>query len=193
MRNPGSIFRYQPKHFEWLNVKLESGNLLETYAQVESIWKKVDDVHPLRAHFYDQQIDEAFSGLRATLNLAGFLAFLAICIASLGLLGMVVFTTELRVKEVSIRKVLGASESALLFLLGKAFFILLLIAAIIGLSITIFFFEQVVFPNVANSAPLNLGEMLIGVLTIFLIALVMIVSQTLKVTRTNPAQVLQSE
>jgi hypothetical protein len=55
----------------------------------------------------------------------GFITFLAICIASMGLFGMVVFTTETRLKEISIRKVLGASEGGLIFLLSKGFLILL--------------------------------------------------------------------
>jgi hypothetical protein len=55
------------------------------------------------------------------------------------------------------------------------------------------FFEQVVFPKTANHAPLNIVEMVIGVLVILGLALIMIGSQTLKVARTNPAEVLKSE
>lgn len=193
LRNPGVIFQYQPQHYEWLNVKLESNDLLATYEKVEAKWKEIDPVHPINARFYDEQIDEAFSGLKATVKLAGFLAFLAICIASLGLLGMVVFTTEIRIKEISIRKVLGAEEWRLLFLLGKNFMVLLLIAASIGIPVTVLFFEKLVFTTVANSAPLNLMEMILGVVAIFSIALFMIIFQTMKVTRTNPAEVLKSE
>jgi ABC-type antimicrobial peptide transport system permease subunit len=106
---------------------------------------------------------------------------------------MVVFTTEIRLKEISIRKVMGASEASLLYILGKGFISLLLIASCIGLPIIILFFEQVVFPKTANHAPLNIVEMVIGVLVILGLALIMIGSQTLKVARTNPAEVLKSE
>jgi putative ABC transport system permease protein len=187
------IFRYEPASARLLNVKIQSSDLIATHTKIEAIWKKFDPIHPFEARFYSQQIEEAFSGLKATVKLAGFLAFLAICIASLGLLGMVVFTTEIRLKEMSIRKVMGASESRLLYLLGKGFIALLLIATCISLPIVILFFEKVVFPNTTNHAPLNLMEMLLGVVAIVVLALIMIGSQTMKVAKANPAEVLRSE
>jgi putative ABC transport system permease protein len=187
------VFRYSKKDSRLMNVKIQSSDLIATHAKIESIWKKIDPVHTFEARFYNEQIQEAFAGLSATVKLAGFLAFLAISIASLGLLGMVVFTTEIRLKEISIRKVMGASEGKLLYLLGKGFVFLLLIAAAIGMPIVIFFFEKVVFPNTANHAPLNVFEMLLGVLAILILALIMIVSQTLKAAKANPAEVLKNE
>jgi ABC-type antimicrobial peptide transport system permease subunit len=121
------VFRYSKKDSRLMNVKIQSSDLIATHAKIESIWKKIDPVHAFEARFYNEQIQEAFAGLSATVKLAGFLAFLAISIASLGLLGMVVFTTEIRLKEISIRKVMGASEGKLLYLLGKGFVFLLLI------------------------------------------------------------------
>lgn len=187
------VFRHEPLNGRILNVKIQSNDLIATHAKIEAIWKKLDPVHPFQARFYNEQIEEAFAGLRATVKLAGFLAFLAICIASLGLLGMVVFTTEIRLKEISIRKVMGASETGLVYLLGKGFIILLIVATGISLPIVIIFFEKVVFPSTANHAPLNLAEMLLGVLAILVLALLMIGSQTLKVTKANPAEVLKAE
>jgi len=188
-----TVFRYLREKPNIMNVKIQSNDLIGTHAKIEAVWKKIDPVHPFEAKFYNQQIEEAFAGLRATLKLAGFLAFLAISIASLGLLGMVVFTTEIRLKEVSIRKVMGASEAKLLLLLGKGFVFLLLISTAISLPIVILFFQNVVFPNTANHAPLNIFEMLLGVLVILLFALIMIATQTLKVARANPAEVLKNE
>ena len=187
------VFRYSKKDSRLMNVKIQSSDLIATHAKIESIWKKIDPVHRFEARFYNEQIQEAFAGLSATVKLAGFLAFLAICIASLGLLGMVVFTTEIRLKEISIRKVMGASEGKLLYLLGKGFVFLLLIAAAISMPIVILFFEKVVFPNTANHAPLNIFEMLLGVLAILILALIMIGSQTLKAAKSNPAEVLKNE
>jgi putative ABC transport system permease protein len=127
------------------------------------------------------------------MKLTGFVAFLAICIATMGLLGMVVFTTETRLKEISIRKVLGASEGKLIYLLGKGFIMLLGIAAGIAMPVTYLFFERVMFPELENHAPLSLTEGMIGVLSVMVIAIVMIASQTFKVARTNPAEVLKNE
>lgn len=187
------ILRYSSKGANFLNVKIESTDILATYAKIEAIWKKVDSVHPLNAKFYSEQIERSFKGLRASAKIAGFISFLAICIASMGLLGMVVFTTETRLKEISIRKVLGATEAGLLVLLGKGFFLLLIVSAGIGLPITYLFFDQIVFQELANCAPIAASDLLIGFFAIALLALTMICLQTFKATRANPADVLKTE
>lgn len=191
--NRDVILRYSPKKANWLNVKIGSPDILATYGKIESIWKKIDPVHPMDAKFFDDQIEKSFAGLKAAVKVAGFIAFLAISIASLGLLGMVVFTTETRLKEISIRKVLGASEASLLRLLGKGFFVLLILAAIIALPITYLFFDQVVFQEIGNHTSIAFMDLTMGFFAVMFLALVMISLQTFKATRTNPAEVLKSE
>lgn len=187
------IFRYSNKDARVLNVKVESSDLLQTYSKMEAIWKKIDAVHPFEAKFYNESIEQAFAGLKAAVKMAGFLAVLAICIASMGLLGMVVFTTETRLKEISIRKVLGASEAELIYLLGRGFILLLAVSAFIALPVTYLFFDQVLFPEIANHAPLSFFDFFTGVAFILLIATLMIGTQTLKVARSNPAEILKTE
>lgn len=187
------VLRYSPEPAGCLNVKILSSDWPETYARIEKIWKKIDPVHPLDAKFYDEQIEESFRGLKASMKVGGFLAFLVIVIASVGLLGMVVFTTETRLKEISIRKVLGAGEGGLLYLLSKGFLLLLLISGAIALPVTYLFFEKILLPEIANHAPIRMLEMFAGVVVIMILALLMIGSQTLKVARTNPAEVLKTE
>jgi putative ABC transport system permease protein len=187
------MMRYSNEPGGSLNLKILSGDWPRTYAKLESIWKKIDPVHTFDARFYDEEIEENFQGLKASVKVGGFLAFLVICIASIGLLGMVVFTTETRLKEISIRKVLGASEPRLLYLLSKGFLFLLTIAAAIALPITYLFFEKMLLPMIANHRPIGTWEVLVGVLVVIFIAVVMIGSQTLKVARTNPASVLKTE
>ncbi|HEX8040588.1 MAG TPA: ABC transporter permease [Chryseosolibacter sp.] len=187
------IIRYGPDQAQYLNVKILSGDWPETYSKIEDIWKKIDNVHPLDAKFYDAEIEEGFQGLKGSMKAGSFLAFLIICISSIGLLGMVVFTTETRRKEVSIRKVLGATEARLLYLLSKGFLLLLVIAAAIGLPLTYLFFDIVLLPKVANHAPMGVMEFSLGVLVVMGIALLILASQTLKIARSNPADVLKTE
>jgi len=187
------ILRYSNHNANYLNVKIQSEDLPATYAKLESIWKKLDPVHPFEAQFYSQQIQDGFKGLEASVKVGGFLSILVICIASIGLLGMVVFTTELRIKEVSVRKVLGSSELSLLALLSRGFLVLLMISALIAIPTTYLFFAKILLPQIPNSLPLQLQEMVLGSFAVLLLALLMIGSQTLKVARTNPAEVLNRE
>jgi hypothetical protein len=187
------VFRYIGEKPEVLLVKYATDDFATFNAKVASIWKKLDDVHPYDADIYEDRIKEGYKGLDASIKLAGFIAFLAIIIASLGMLGMVVFTTETRVREVSIRKILGASQSGLLYLLGKGFILLLVIAAVISLPVTYLFFEKVMLPNIANHAPIEFGEITLGLCVVVIISLLMIGHQTLKIARSNPAATLKSE
>jgi len=147
----------------------------------------------LDATFYDDQIEHAYSVYVVMIKVIGFLAFLAVCIASMGLFGMVVFTTETRLKEISIRKVLGATEWMLIFLLSRGFLFLLTLSALVALPLTYFFFENLVLVSITYHQPVRPSELLTGVLVVMIIAFVMIGSQTLKIARTNPANVLKNE
>ena len=71
-------------------------------------------------------------------RIIGFIGFLTILISCLGLLGMVVYTVEGKLKEMGIRKVLGASEGNIIWQLSKGFLILLSIAILIAVPLTIF-------------------------------------------------------
>lgn len=188
------IFRYGKKEADYLNIRfLANTNWTDTRAKMEAIWKKHDPVHLMHAKLYTDQIKEGFDGLEASIKLATFMAAMAICISSLGLLGMVVFTTETRLREVSIRKVLGASEGKLIFLLGRSFIVLLVIATAISLPVTYLFFEKILLVQIGNHTAIAPFEMFAGVIGILFLAALLIGSQTFKVARANPADVLKNE
>ena len=192
-RSRAVMFRYAAGDPTYLNVKLESYDWLSTRQKIAAIWRRLDDVHALDAKFYDDQIEDAFQGLAASARLSGFIAFLLICLASIGLLGMVVYATETRLKEISIRKVFGASNAGIFYLLGKGFFLLLGIAAAIAVPLTYFAFDKIMLPEIANHAPLGIFEFFGGLAGIAIIAMLMIGSQMTKVIHTNPGEVLKNE
>jgi cell division protein FtsX len=189
-----TVFRYDPgRTYQYVNVKIDSKDLPATMARIETAWKKIDKVHALDAKFYDDQIEHAYAQFSVMVKVIGFLAFLAVCIASMGLFGMVVFTTETKLKEISIRKVLGASEGNLVVLLSRGFLLLLAMAALIALPATYLFFDRVVLVNFAYHAPIGWLDMFVGLAGVLVIAALMIGSQTLKVARANPAATLKNE
>jgi putative ABC transport system permease protein len=188
------VFRYSATEpGGYLNVKINSKDLPAVMSSIEELWKKTDKTHPLDARFYDDQIEEAYNQFSVMVKVIGFLAFLAICIASMGLFGMVVFTTETKLKEISIRKVLGANEFTLVYLLSKGFLVLLALSSLIALPVTYFFFDKVVLTKFAYHQPISMAELLMGVSGVMMLAFLLIGSQTLKVARSNPAKVLKSE
>jgi len=190
---PVAFMYWTPEDRAIINAKIQSDDMPATMAKIASTWKKIDRVHPFEAEFYDEAIEEAYSEFSAMIKIIGFLAFLAVSIASMGLFGMVVFTTETRLKEISIRKMLGASSGNLIYLLSRGFLVLLSISAFIALPLTYLFFENLVLTNFPYHTPVQVTELFVGLLAVLLIALIMIGSQTMKAAKSNPAEVLKSE
>jgi ABC-type antimicrobial peptide transport system permease subunit len=188
------VFRYFTNpDYGYVNVKIFTSDWYGAMQNIEAAWKKIDKVHPIDAAFYDDQIKQAYSQFSMMIKVIGFLSFLAVCIASMGLFGMVVFSTETRLREISIRKVFGAGEWKLVLLLSRGFILLLALAAIIALPATYLFFDKVILSNFAYHNPIELPDMLSGLLAVMIIAVLMLASQTVKVARSNPAEVLKNE
>ena len=190
---PVAFMFWTPDDGAVVNARIQSTDIAATKARIEAIWKKIDRVHPFRAEFYDDEIENAYSEFSTMIKIIGFLSILAISIASMGLFGMVVFTTETRLKEIGIRKVMGASSGNLVYLLSRNFLILLSISAAIALPVTYLFFEKMVLTKFPYHTPVQIFELCIGLLVVLLIAFVMIGSQTLKAASRNPVDVLKSE
>ncbi|KAA9346300.1 ABC transporter permease [Larkinella humicola] len=190
---PVALMFWTPEDQATLNVKIKSTDLRATLARIESAWKAIDRVHPFQAQFFDEAIEEAYSEFSILIKIIGFLSILAISIASMGLFGMVSFTTETRLKEISIRKVMGASASNLVYLLSRGFLVLLSISALIALPVTYLFIEKVVLTNFPYHTPVQIAELFAGLLVVLLIAVLMIGSQTMKAAKSNPAEVLKND
>jgi putative ABC transport system permease protein len=186
-------FRYDPDSYQYLNLKISSTDLISTMKKIEGEWKKIDNVHEFQGTFYDERIERAYAEYSVIFTIVGFLAFITVSIAALGLLGMAVYTAETRLKEISIRKVLGATESNLIKLLAKGFMWLLVIAALIAMPITYFLFDTVVLAESVNRINIGIVELFSGVILIFSIGLLTIGSQTYKAAKSNPADTLRSE
>ncbi|MFD2522229.1 ABC transporter permease [Emticicia soli] len=188
------IFRYSddPKASN-VNVLIKSTDIPATMASIENAWRKIDKVHPIDAKFYNDQLEKTYAQFSVMVKGIGFISFLAICIASLGLFGMVVFTAEVRLKEIGIRKVLGATESGLIFLLSKGFLLLLGVAALVALPATYLFFDQIILPKLVYHLPMAFYEFVVPVLAVMLLASLLIGSQALKAARTNPVKNLKIE
>ena len=187
------LFRYRTDDFYQVNIKFNTTDLLSAREKVESAWKSIDPIHPIRASFYDDRIEETYSEYAVMIKIIGFLAFLAITIAIMGLLGMVMFTTETRMKEISIRKVLGATEQGLVMLLGRGFMWLLLIASLLAIPSTYYLFDEIVFSDISYRAPIGVIDLLAGTVFVMIVAIIAVSSQTIGASRQNPAQILRNE
>lgn len=116
-------------------IKLKGGNIGDALESLRTTWDEMGATEPLDVRFLDDQIDQLYEKEQNIAKTIGTFAFLSIFVGCIGLFGLITFSTEQRVKEIGIRKVLGASVSNIIFLLFKDFGKLVLIAFIISIPI----------------------------------------------------------
>ena len=187
------LFRNISDSYNFINVKFASNNFTETLRQIEVSWKKTGSAHPFDAYFYDELIQRAYGEYSSMMKAIGYLAFLTVIIASLGLIGIVVYSTQSRISEISIRKVFGARATQLMIMLSSDFIKLLALALLIAIPITYFIFSKIVLSGEVYRAPIGLFELAFGSFSVLIIAVILISIQTLKIATTNPAESLRSE
>ncbi|MCB0841127.1 MAG: ABC transporter permease, partial [Bacteroidetes bacterium] len=173
-------------------IRYRSENPRELLQRVEQIWEKHAGGHPFEYSFMDQEFDNRFKEDQKLGSILTFFSALAIFIACLGLFALASFTAEQRKKEISIRKVLGASVSSIIQLLFSNFFKLLLISTAIAVPVGYYLMSNWL-DGFAYRTEVGVGVIVVSCLAVFAIAWVTVGSQTFRAARANPADNLHRE
>lgn len=187
------IFRNRPKEsYFHVMVKTKPSQLKKTIDAVAQIYKKYESDYPFSYGFVNQDLDRQYSNDKRTATILLVFSILAIFISCMGLLGLVTFTTQQRIKEIGIRKVLGASVVSIATLLSKDFLKLVLFSCVIafpmgywGIS---FWLQDFVYKIEINGWIFVLA----GLLAIS-IAIVTVSYQAFKAALMNPVKSLKME
>lgn len=187
-------FRYRPEDFQLMSVAFEESSKDRLMAALSPIWKKFDAVHPLQSNLMRDEINDAYetSGFTDVLKIMKYISFLSIVLACLGMLGMVMYNTQLRTKEVSVRKVMGASIKDVTVLLSRSFMWLIGIGVLIGIPLS-YLLGNLFLQNFAYKISHGLWLVAAAVLITCLLGLITICSQTIKAALANPIKSLRTE
>ncbi len=184
--------RYDPSRFNLVQVKY-SGSYDDAAKSVEQAWAKVNPTQKLDYKSFEEEVKFFYTTIFSDfVTVVGVIALLAIVIACLGLLGMATYTTETRLKEISIRKVLGSSSEALVYLISKSFMKLLAVAIVIAVPFA-WFINNMWLELIAYRTPFSWTVITIGVGIVVLLGVLTIGSQTVKAAFTNPVNSLKNE
>ncbi len=186
------VLSNDPTGFRFLNVKIASDKMKPALARINIAWAAIDPVHPLKFKFFDEQLAASSKGFFDMVSILGFMAFLAVTIACLGMLGMAVHTTERRRKEVGIRKILGAQVRDLAYLLSKEFLLILFISTAIAAPLS-FYVNNLWLRNFPNRVEFGWDIIASGIGIIMLLGGLTIGSQTLRAARANPIKSQRTE
>jgi putative ABC transport system permease protein len=122
-------------YYNRLSIKVAGKNVANEVAAIEKVWRKYEPETPFIYTFLDERFDRLYASEQKQATLFTTFACIAILIACLGLFGLSAFAISQRIKEIGIRKVLGASTNSIVKLLSKDFLILVSIAAVISFPI----------------------------------------------------------
>ncbi|MEJ0031677.1 MAG: FtsX-like permease family protein [Bacteroidota bacterium] len=190
---PGPLLIFNsPSSFNYLNVKVVTSDSRALVTALENKWKTLDPLHPMKYEFYNDALAATHHAIFDIVSILGFISFLAIVIACLGLLGMATYMVERRKKEVGIRKVMGAADWGIALLLSKAFLKVLGIAVLIGAPLS-YFINKLWLEILPNRVEFGFGTVALATLMLMTLGLVTIASQTLRASRINPTDTLKEE
>ncbi|MBT1710517.1 ABC transporter permease [Fulvivirgaceae bacterium PWU5] len=187
------FFRYSMQDVAYANLKIASNDIFQTFTDMESSWKRLGTDAPFEARFFEDEIEDSYVGYFSMVKICSALGVLAISISCLGLLGMVVYATENRIKEVGVRKIMGASTVQLVVLLSKSYFRLLAVAIMIAVPITYLLFDKVFLRIQYYHIDIGVAEIVISIGLLLLLGLVTTLSQTWRAARANPADTVRHE
>jgi putative ABC transport system permease protein len=181
-----------PEKFTILQVKY-TGDFQQASATVRQVWSQVNPGLKVEVKDFKKELGVLYDIILGTLvKVLGFIALLAIIISCLGLLGMATYTIETRKKEIAVRKVLGSSNHALVFLLSKGYISILLLALLIAVPIS-YYMNTFWLQLLAYHVSVDIWTIGIGVFVLAFFGLFTIGSQTIQATRVNPAENLKND
>ncbi|MFY0627589.1 MAG: ABC transporter permease [Reichenbachiella sp.] len=174
-------------------VKLSPGvDLSDALIALEQDWQSIVGTSPFDATFLDDQIQEMYSHEEKLASLINLFSTLAVVLACLGLYGLVAFSVKAKMKEIGIRKILGATIPELLLVLSKNFVLLILIAFLVAMPL-IYYLGNMWLANFAYRIDIPWWIYLLTGISLLLIALITISHQTISAARSNPSNVLKDE
>lgn len=187
------IFRYQPwaPYFN-LFVKTVPGKTAEAINQLKKYYKKYEPESPIEFSFLNESINQLYKEDKRTASIIFLFACLTIFIGCLGLFGLTVFAAEQRIKEIGIRKVLGASVVSITQLLSKDFLKLVLIAVVIAVPVA-WYASSRWLQNYAYRIELSWWVFVLAGLAVLFVALLTIGTQAIKAAIANPVKSLRTE
>lgn len=185
------VFHGQPL-YRRLSVRVSATDMQAGLAHVEKIWKEFLPNRPFEYTFLSERYKQLYENEQKQSELFLIFSGLAIFIASLGLFGLATFNTLQRMREVGIRKVLGASVPNILKILSQEIIILILLANFIAWPVAWYFMHDWL-NGFAYHITMGVGVYILAAVTATMIALVTISIQTIRAALTNPATTLRHE
>ena len=187
-----AVFYYNPNNNGRIYIRTTGKGAAKAIAAAETQWKQYNASFPFSYTFLDETFNNLYKSEQRTGILYKVFAAIAILISCLGLLGLTAYSTQIRTREIGVRKVLGASVSVIINLLAKDFIKLVLIAIIIAIPIAWYTMNKWL-EDFAYKINIGWTVFLFSGLLAILIAVITMSFQAIKAAVANPLKSLRTE
>ncbi len=183
---------YEPDDSNSIAIKLKAGTEKQSIASIEKAYKKYNPALAFNFKFLNQEYDELYNSETKIASLSKYFASIAVLISCLGLFGLAAFSTERRIKEIGIRKILGAGSLRLIMMLTSGFAKIVIIAIFIAIPIAYKIMGNWL-DNFAYKISLGWEYFIVGAISALLIACFTVGYQTWKAANLNPVKCIRDE
>ena len=174
-------------------VKVEPENLEETISNIEKFWvKKVDTEYPFSYDFVDKSYARTFEKFIKMKNLFSLLNIVVVLIALFGLFALASYSIQRRMKEIAIRKTLGAETNVLLKELSKQYVVFCIIGFLVALF-PAYYLLELWLEDFAYRISISFLPFLIGFMLLLSLTLIVVLSRAYKATRVDVLKYLKYE
>jgi ABC-type antimicrobial peptide transport system permease subunit len=189
--SPMALF-YGQMRCRYIFIKSNNKNINETANSIEETWNEVFPTYPFEYTLLNDRYKAMYASEEKTGSLFKYFTILAIIISCLGLFGLASYMAEQKTKEIGIRKVLGASESSVIYNMALEFIKWVIIANIIAWPVSWYLGEQFL-DQYANRSHLGITIFLFSAIASIIVALITVSYQSFKAARENPVNALRHE
>jgi len=175
-----------------INIRFAGNSVGPGMENIQKLWKDILPAYPFKYQFYDEWFDSMYRSEEYFAKTISLFAILAIVISCIGILGLAIFSSERRTKEIGIRKINGAKVNEILLLLNKEFISLVIIAYVIAVPIAWYAMHKWLESFAYRTAMNWWIYVLSGLLALF-IALITVSWQSWRAATRNPVEALRYE
>lgn len=187
----GTVTQVQPA----VVIHSKAGTLQETLSYLETRYAELDPSHPFEYGLLDNQAEQLYRSDEKQSTLTGMLSYICILISCLGLLGLSSYTTATRIKEIGVRKVLGATVLQLVYLVFRDIMLLVIVGFVIAAPVAYVLIEDwlQVFQYTMNLPTVIISAAGIAGVLALVIAFLTVSFHSLKAANQNPVKALRYE
>jgi putative ABC transport system permease protein len=189
---PLQLFYRDSEWYVYVSIRITGDNIPQTLDKIQAVKESFSDTYPFTYAFFDDEFNHAYKKEQKTGKAVGWFTVITIIIACLGLYGLATFTAEQRIREVGIRRVLGARIMPLVFMLSRDFTYPVVISFVVAVPAAYFFMDRWL-SDFAFHVPINPTAFVTTLIGMVIVACLTVGYRTFKVARSNPVDSLKEE